>query len=143
MSYKPKAKPIMQMRYKMNPNYAAKVKEEIDKYLEAGFIYHVDKMEWSSAIVIVPKKNGKLRVCVYYRKLNAVTKVDLFPLPFTKSILKVVAGHKIYTLMDGYSGYNQIMIAMEDQLKTSFITKYGVFAYRVMPFAHRPPSKEA
>ena len=84
--------------------------------------------------MIVPKKNGKLRVCVDYRKLNAVTKVDPFLLPFTESILEAVAGHEIYTLMDGYSGYNQIMIALEDQLKTSFITEYGAFAYRVMPF---------
>ena len=56
----PKAKPIRQMRYKMNPNYAARVKEEIDKYLEARFIYSVDKTEWLSPIVIVPKKNGIL-----------------------------------------------------------------------------------
>ena len=56
----PEAKPVRQMRYRMNPNYAAKVKEEIDKYLEAGFIYPVDKTEWLSPIVIVPKKNGKL-----------------------------------------------------------------------------------
>ena len=115
------------MRYRMNPNYAAKIKEKIDKYLEAGFIYPVDKTEWLSPIVIVPKKNGKLRVCVDYRKLNAVTKVDPFPSPFTESILEAVAGHEMYTLMDGYSGYNQIMIALEDQLKTSFITKYGAF----------------
>ena len=69
-----------------------------------------------------------------YRKLNAVTKVDPFPLPFTESILEAVAGDEMYTLMDGYSGYNQIMIALEDQLKTSFITEYGALAFRVMPF---------
>ena len=96
----PEAKPVRQMWYRMNCNYAAKIKEEIDKDLEAGFIYPVDKTEWLSLIVIVPKKNGKLRVCVDYRKLNAVTKVDPFPLPFTESILEAVAGHKMYTLMD-------------------------------------------
>ena len=48
--------------------------------------------------------------------------------------MKAVAGHEMYTLMDGYSGYNQIMIALEDQLKTSFIIEYRAFAYRVMPF---------
>ena len=65
-------------------------------------------------MVIVPKKSGNLQVYVDYRKLNAVTKVDFFPLPFTESILDVVAWHEMYTLMDGYSGYNQIMIASED-----------------------------
>jgi hypothetical protein len=73
-------------------------------------------------------------VCFDYRKLNAVTNVDLFPLPFTESILEVVAGYEMYTLMDGYNGYNQIMIALEDQLKTSFITEYGASAYRIMLF---------
>ena len=77
-------------------------------------------------IVIVPNKNGKLQVSIDYQKLNAITKVDFFPLPFTWSILKVVAGHKMYTLIDGYNEYNgyngyngyyQIMIALKDQLK--------------------------
>ena len=107
------AKPVRQMRYRMNPNYAAKVKEEIDKYLEAEFIYPVDKTEWLSPIVIVQKKNGKLQVFVDYQKLNAVTKVDPLPLPFAESILEAVVGHEMYTLMDGYSGYNQIMIALK------------------------------
>lgn len=48
------------MCYRMNLNYTVKVKEKIDKYLEARFIYHVDKTEWLSPIVIVPKKTGKL-----------------------------------------------------------------------------------
>ena len=56
----PETKPIRQMRYRMNPNYTTKVKKQFDKYLEAGFIYPVDKTEWLSPIVIVPKKNGKL-----------------------------------------------------------------------------------
>ena len=128
------AKPVRQMHYRMNPNYAAKVKEEIDKYLEAKFIYPVDKTKWLSPIVIVPKKNGKIRVCVDYRELNAVTKVDPFPLPFTESILEAVAGYEMYTLMDRYSDSNQIMIASEDQLKISFIIEYGAFASWVIPF---------
>ena len=78
-------------------------------------MYPVDKTEWLSPIVIVPKKNGKLRICVDYRKLTVVTKVDPFPLPFTEIILETVAGHKMYMLMDKYSGYNQIIIALEDQ----------------------------
>ena len=59
---KPHTKPIMQSRYRMNPNYAAKVKEEIDKLLKVRLIYPVDRAEWLSPIVIVPKKNEKLKV---------------------------------------------------------------------------------
>lgn len=67
--------------------------------------------------MIVPNKNGKLRVSIDYQKLDAIIKVDFFPLPFTGSILEVVAGHKMYTLMHGYNEYYQIKIALEDQLK--------------------------
>lgn len=80
--------------------------------------------------MIIPKKNGRLRVCVDYQELNVVIKVNPFPLPFTESILKTVVGHKMNTLMNGYNGYNQIMIALEDQLKTYFITKHKASVYQ-------------
>ena len=110
------------------------VKEELDKLLEVGFIYPVPHSEWVSPIVMVPKKNGKIRICQGFRKLNAATKKDYFPLPFTDSILDAVAGHECYSFLDGFSGYNQVKIAKEDQLKTTFTTDWGTFAYKVMPF---------
>ena len=79
-----------------------------------GLIYEVPYSEWVSPIVMVPKKNGKIRICRDYRKLNAVTKKDYFPLPFTDSILDAVAGHDSYSFLDGFSGYNQVKIAKED-----------------------------
>ncbi|MCO5612102.1 hypothetical protein L7F22_066364 [Adiantum nelumboides] len=86
-------------------------------------------------VVVIPKKNGKWRVCVDYKPLNAAaTKRDHFPLPFQDEILNEVAGHECYTICDGYSGYYQIRIAKEDQHKTTFITPWGCFAFRVMPF---------
>ena len=91
------AKPVQQWRYRMNPNYATRVKEEIDKLLRIGFIRPVKQATWLSPIVVVPKKNGKIRVCVDYRKLNAVTVTDAFPLPFTDSVLDAVAGHEMYS----------------------------------------------
>jgi hypothetical protein len=106
--------PVQQRRYRLNPNYAAKVKEEIDKLLRVGFIRSVKRATWLSPIVVVPKKNGKLRVCVDYRKLNAATIIDAFPLPFTDGVLDTVAGHEMYIFLDGFSGYNQIRMAEED-----------------------------
>ena len=92
----------------MNPNYAARVKEEIDKLLRVGFIWPVKKATWLSPIVVVPKKNGKIRVCMDYRKLNVATVTNTFSLPFTDGVLDVVAGHKIYSSLDGFIGYNQV-----------------------------------
>lgn len=57
-----------------------------------------------------------------------------FPIPCTDSILEEVAGHEIYSFMDGFSGYNQICIVEEDKLKTTFIVEDGVYAYNIMPF---------
>ena len=118
----------------MNPNYAAKVKEEIDKLLRVGFIRPVKQATWLSPIVVVPKKNGKIRVCVDYRKLNAATVTDAFPLPFTDGVLDAVAGHEVYSFLDGFSGYNQIRMNPADQEKTAFVTEWGVFVAVVMMF---------
>ena len=68
-------------------------------------------------IVVVPKKNGKLRVCVDFRKLNEQTIKDPFPLPFTDTMLNQIAGFEMYSFADGYSGYNQISLALKDREK--------------------------
>ena len=100
------ARLIQQRRYHMNPNYTASVKEEIEKLLHVRFIRPVKRATWLSPIIIVPKKNRHVRVCVDYRKLNAGTITDAFPLPFTDNILDTVAGHDCYSFLDGFSGYN-------------------------------------
>ena len=81
----------------MSLNYVARIKEEIDKLLKAGFIRPVKQATWLSSIAVVPKKNGKICVCVNYRKLNVVTITDAFPFPFTNNILDIVAGCDMYT----------------------------------------------
>ena len=74
------------------------------------------------------------RICMDYRKLNAATKKDHFPLPFIDQMLDRLAGNEFFCFLDGYSGYNQIIIAPEDQEKTTFTCPYGTFAFRRMPF---------
>ena len=73
------------------------------------------------------------RVCIDYRKLNTATRKDLFPLPFIDQMLDRLAGHSHFCFLDGYSGYNLIAIALEDQEKTTFTCPYGTFAFRRMP----------
>lgn len=135
----PGATPVRQRQYRLNPKYSLMVKEEIDRLLEAGFIYPVNNSEWVSPIVVVPKKTGadgkvKIRVCQDFRKLNAATKKDYFPLPFTDITLDHVAGQKLYSFLDGFSGYNQVPIRESDQLKTTFTTEWGTYAFNRMPF---------
>jgi len=70
----------------------------------------------------VPKNNGKLRVCVDFKKLNACTIKHHYPLPYTTSILERLVGHEAYNFLDGFSGYNQVKIDVADQHKTTFAT---------------------
>ncbi len=130
----PGAIPIRQKERRMNPQLQLVVKAELEKLLQAGFIKPVEITDWVSPMVLVKKKNGKLRVCIDYRKLNKNTQKDHFPLPFINNILDEVAGHEMYTFMDGYSGYNQVSIAPEDRHKTAFTTPWGTFIFLVMPF---------
>jgi hypothetical protein len=95
----------------MNPNYALRVEEDLDKLLDVGFIYLIQTTQWLSPLIIMPKKNGKLHICVDYQELNAQTKKDPFPLPFLDSVLDSMARHEMYSIMDGYSNYNQVKMA--------------------------------
>eukprot|EP00253_Pinus_taeda_P005571 PITA_05571 len=127
-------KPVRQPQRRMNPTLKDIVKEEVQKLLDAGFIYPISDSEWVSPLVLVPKKNGKWRICVDYRELNKATKKDHFPLPFIDQVLDGLAGKRFFSFLDGFSGYNQIQISPEDQDKTTFTCPWGTFAYRVLPF---------
>eukprot|EP00253_Pinus_taeda_P028586 PITA_28586 len=128
------SRPVCQPPRRMNPNLREIVKEELQKLLNAGFIYPISDSEWVSPPVIVPKKNGKWRVCVDYRSLNKATQKDHFRLPFIDQVLDTLAGKKFFSFLDGFSGYKQIRIAPQDQDKTTFTSPWGTFAYRVLPF---------
>ena len=92
--------------------------------------------------VIINEKNELIhtrtltgwRVCIEYRKLNTTTRKDHFPLPFIDQMLDRLARHPHFCFLDGYSGYNQIAIAPEDQEKTTFTCPFGTFSFRRMPF---------
>ena len=73
-------------------------------------------------------------MCIDYRKLNTPTRNDHYPLPFIDQMLDRLAGHPYLCFLDGYSGYNQIVIAPKDQEKTTFTCPYGTFAFRRMSF---------
>jgi len=74
------------------------------------------------------------RISMDYRKLNEATRKDHYSVPFIDQMLHKLAGQEYYCLPDGYSGYNQIVIAPEDQEKTTFTCLYGTYAFKRMPF---------
>ena len=85
-------------------------------------------------VVPIPIKDGKVRVCVDFRDLNKASPKDDFPLPHIDMLVDSTARHPMLSFMYGFSGYNQILMALEDMEKTSFITEWGTYCYRVMPF---------
>jgi len=86
------------------------------------FIQSIEKVTWLSPIVIVPKKNGKLKIYIDFKKLNVATKKDPYSLPFIDEVLNTVARCETYSFLDGYSRYHQISIALKDKYKIVFVT---------------------
>ena len=89
---------------------------------------------WASPLVLVQKKNGKIRVCVDYRRVNNLTSKDAFPLPKIQDCLDSVAGSVLFSALDLTAGYHQVKVKESDVPKTAFVTKYGHFEYVSMPF---------
>lgn len=132
--FKDGCKLVTQPQCRMNPALKEVVKEELQKLLSANFIYPISGSQWVSPLVIVPKNNGKWRVCVDYRELNKASQKDHFSLLFIVQVLDTLSEKKLFSFLDRFSGYNQIHIAPEDQDKTTFTCPWGTYAYRVLPF---------
>ena len=119
----PHARSVKQKLRRLHPQRSLQVKEEIQKQLSVGFLLVVEYPEWLANVVPVPKKDGKVRVCVDFRDLNKANPKDDFPLPHIDMLADSTAGHPMFSFMDGFSGYNQILMAPKDMEKTSFITE--------------------
>src|SRR3954471_19661356 len=100
---------------------------------EAGIIQH-SYSPWASPVVIVGKKGGEKRLCVDYRKVNTVTKIDAYSLPRIDDLLDSLGGANWFTTLDLASGYWQVAMHPDDIEKTAFITSHGLYEFLVMPF---------
>jgi hypothetical protein len=87
-----------------------------------------------SNLVPVTKKQGTIHVCVDYRDINKACPKDNYPIPFVDQVIDDCTGSEIFSLMDGFFGYNQINFLPTDQHKTAFIFPWGIFAYCKLPF---------
>ena len=125
--------PIKQRPRRLPYAYRDEADQQIQEMLANGIITP-SVSPWSSPIVLVRKKNGDLRFCVDYRKLNQITVNDSHPLPLISDLLDSVKDAKYFSLLDLRSGYWQIPVAQEDRAKTAFVTQNGLYEFTRMPF---------
>ena len=131
----PGARPPYLPTYHMSPLELAELKKQLTELLEMGYI-QPSKSPYGAPVLFVPKKNGKLRMCVDYRALNKLTVKNRYPLPRIDELLDQLNGATIFTKLDCQKGYHQIRISTEDGSieRTAFRTRYGHYEWRVMPF---------
>ena len=139
---KPNAKPFAcYVPRKIAHPLVPKVKAELDCMEKLGVISKVDQpTEWCSYMVVVPKGNDKVRICLDPLKLNENIIREAYPLPSVDQILAQLSGSKVFTKLDCNSGFWQIPSTKESSLLT-FITPFGKYCYNVLPFGISPASE--
>ncbi|GKT31389.1 hypothetical protein ADUPG1_005861, partial [Aduncisulcus paluster] len=133
-------KVISEKKRKVRSDWKDEIRDQLNTLFKKGIIRY-SNTDFHSATVIAPKKNGKLRLCVDYRKLNKITVGMGQILPLIHDLFRVMEGMKYFTVLDLTSGYHQIPMA-EDSIKyTSFVTEFGQYEYTRLPFGlkNAPP----
>lgn len=123
--------PIAVPPYRVTPAKKELIRIELDKMLDDGIIEECESA-WAAPIVLVPKSNGGYRFCVDYRRLNAVTKTDAYPMPRIDELLQSTKKGCVMSSCDLRSGYWQCRV--KDQDKTAFVTPFGTYRFLRMPF---------
>ncbi|PIK62875.1 Retrovirus-related Pol polyprotein from transposon [Apostichopus japonicus] len=127
------ARPIRQAPRRMPFHQRVQAQAEVDKMLEEGVI-SPSNSAWASPVVLVKKKDGSIRFCIDYRKLNNVTNKDAFPLPRIDDSLDALSGSQWFSTLDLRSGYWQVEMENVDKVKTAFSMGTGLYEFNVMPF---------
>lgn len=129
----PDARPFATPPYAAGPKLRQVQADEVDRMLRAGVIEPAQS-PWASPVVLVPKPDGSLRFCVDYRRLNAMTIKDTYPLPRMDECIDSLGDATVFTTLDCNSGYWQIPVAKKDRDKTAFVCHAGLYRYKRMPF---------
>ena len=126
-------KPICREGNRVPIHYEKQVEEEIESLLARGII-RPSQSPWRSGIVVAPKPNGKIRMCIDYRPINLITTKSAYPMPRIDEILDALSKAKVFSVIDATSGYHQIAMEEKDIQKTAFAWKGQLFEYKRMPF---------
>ncbi len=124
--------PFKQKSRPIHPNDYEAVRKHLKTLLDAGVIQESES-PYSSPIVVVRKKNGEVRLCIDYRKLNALTIRDAYALPNLEEAFSALAGSKWFSVMDLKSGYYQVEMEERDKPKTAFVCPLGFYEFNRMP----------
>jgi hypothetical protein len=111
------SKLVKQKTRRICPDMLLKVKVEIHKQWDVGFLDVLHYPRWVANVVVVPKKDGKIRMCVDYRDVNKGSPKDDFPLPHIDVLVDNAVKSATLSFMNGFSSYNQIRMAEEDKEK--------------------------
>jgi hypothetical protein len=136
------AAPVKQRPYKMSEEaHKIVMLRECDDMMKKGMI-KLSSSPWISPVVLVKKKNGDIRFCVDYRKLNSLTTKYSYPLPNIYDTLGALGGCRYFCTMDLAAGFWQVPMSPKDRCKTAFSTRDGLYEFQPMPFglANAPAS---
>jgi hypothetical protein len=130
----PDAKPVSQKPRRQSVERQDFIRKEVRKLLDAGFIEEVHHPVWLANPVIIPKSNGKLRMCIDYTSLNKACPKDPYPLPRIDQIVDSTSRCDLLSFLDAYSGFHQIQMSREDMKHTAFVIVDELYCYVVMSY---------
>ena len=133
MEIKTTADPIHQRPYRSPLAKREAIDSEIDKLLQMGIIRE-SSSPWASPVLLVPKKDGELRFCIDYRRVNDVTIKNRYPLPFVQDIFDQLGGATVFSTLDMRSGYHQVPLTEDAIPKTAFVCHRGQYEFTRVPF---------
>ena len=133
INLEPGSKPVFGPIYNLSETELQVLKDYIDDNLRKRFI-RPSTSPFGAPVLFVKKPNGSLRLCIDYRALNRLTIKNRYPLPLISGLLDRLRGKKYFTKLDLRDAFNRLRIALGDEHKTAFRTRYGHFEYLVMPF---------
>ncbi|GKV02603.1 hypothetical protein SLEP1_g15020 [Rubroshorea leprosula] len=134
LSTNPLKKPVAYKRCLFGGERLQAIKEEVKKLLQAGFVRKVDYCEWVANPVLVKKANSKWRMCIDYTNLNQACPTNCYSMPSIDKLVEAASGNERLSLLDAYSEYHQVSMALEDEEKTSFYAGDEIYCYVMMPF---------